>query len=876
MSEPDRLQEKARSLFHAARTAFAEGDDDRGLPLLEQVLVLLDRMGDLQGTSVVLALKAEALARKEMYAEAFQIWEPLLLLLDRIGDVSGRSVTLDNMARAAARQGHWRHALELWEQALEIDTKLGGERDRAATLASIGGVAARLGDGTRAVAVWTEALATFERVKDHAQQLTVLDSLARHAAKANDWSGVEHWYGRAFIVAETAGDLRTQATLLMNIGSARLHQGDPARALEYWQRAQGLLEELGDRHGATLVLASMGICLDLLGDLPHAVERWQEALSAFVQLGDEDNQASMLGELANAAVRQVEPHRAVALWQQQLKLYQKLDDFDGQAALRRQLSQPVDVSRTFWRAVSFRPQGRPLEHESCSSLSEYDLAPASAPLFLLGELLATMHSKGVRYGNFRPGHLDLHADGSAWVVRATHVTVDQPITPELVVADFTVPFETYSREDFRAIVAGYARAGYEVLDHERPGFTDALLDLLGAPSVRPRPRPATLDISSSLQALGLKLTVLQKWPGLSRVERPGPTNLWYERPVDAFLLLLSLLILEVDCEAAFAGGGPPPASDPGSILYQVLQFLQGRAQLSPASLQQLPEGSVPVVRLALQLARTTVFYKKEAGAANVFGTALPLLRAALCERPDSSLERLADMFIEVGFFCARWLDQAIEDPTTSKSCAQKSIILLQYLPKGALVDEMRLAGATHALNGCSWYRNREATPEQILSVGELGIANSLLLTYRDYFQVLSDKEEGRPRGTLWSAALRGVHIARSTVRQAHAALEATTDPETGAMLMRLLQVSIKSYAIIMMGMKLTAAEEEMRGEWSGWGYFFGKIGDEPTHLEAELQWITEFRNASVKDDFSVGILNDFVRRGACFLPERASPDRARA
>jgi hypothetical protein len=37
---------------------------------------------------------------------------------------------------------------------------------------------------------------------------------------------------------------------------------------------------------------------------------------------------------------------------------------------------------------------RLLDPESAFSLSEYDLAPMSAPFFIVGELIALLHSKG--------------------------------------------------------------------------------------------------------------------------------------------------------------------------------------------------------------------------------------------------------------------------------------------------------------------------------------------------------------------------------------------------------------------------------------------------------------------------------------------------
>lgn len=822
--EPRQL---AVSRYHEALALFQGRDRPAAFLLLQQASELFEQAGDAVGCAAALSGMAEILFLDGEYARALASWEEALRL-DLTGDIGARSVTLDKMGSASAKLGQWPQALELWRQALEIDRRVGNVRNQAITLENMGRACAATGDVAGALVLWNEALP----------------------------------------LAEASGDLIVQIQLLRDIAQAHLEQDDTRQALQHWQRAYPLADSRGDHLGSAVLRANAAACLDELGELAPAAELYLQALAALKELPDEPTRIALLHGAARALARNGQAERASALWEDALLIASRLGDAESAAESLRLLAQPPTFHRTMFAGrMSARPTTPLLSRAPSFSLSEYTLAPASAPLFRVGELLAALHEGGFRYGQLRPGHMALMADGTAAIARATDCEANQPLDPERMAADFRAPFATYPWEDFRAILAGYARRSYERIDHLEAGFTDSLLDVLGVPASRPRPRPAALDVPRLLASLRIELVVMGPaplFPALIWLGNPPPRQAQLESPADACLLLLCCLVIGVECMPTIQDAGDPFGPELGPSIAHFFALVRGRVAPDAALLAKLPPGLELAVQFALRV--RGLFAADLASFMNL----QPHLREAFRSPVLDQASKLGDALIDVALHCARLLEQQSATIVQSISYAQKAVITLQSQATGLAQDEARLAALTRGLCGRTWYPTPHAKAPWPVRPAEVGLSNSLLLTYRALVSSALLLPEDQAQGVLWSAAYRGIDLARSSVRQVHALLGEFSTKDAANSLV-ILPVIVRCYALLLDGLMLAATREHSRAGRSGWFEFIVERNGEPSYLEQERRWIWDFRTAT-EGDFSLDAVNEHVRRGARFISRRGPGD----
>lgn len=135
-------------------------------------------------------------------------------------------------------------------------------------------------------------------------------------------------------------------------------------------------------------------------------------------------------------------------------------------------------------------------------LGELDLAAVFDFVYQQGELLACLNAEGKLLAPGFISAVGLTMPLGKWGLReleSGHM-VTEGITPEKVAHQFS----EYEGELLRALLAGYGRKAYQVLEPRYPGFTERVLALLLPPPV-PRvtmPRPVGFDLGRVLQAYG--------------------------------------------------------------------------------------------------------------------------------------------------------------------------------------------------------------------------------------------------------------------------------------------------------------------------------------------------------------------------------------
>lgn len=209
-------------------------------------------------------------------------------------------------------------------------------------------------------------------------------------------------------------------------------------------------------------------------------------------------------------------------------------------------------------------------HASPLRLGELDLPSPTDALFQLGELLARTNAAGGLLSPLRLDQVSLTLPLSRWDFKTAACITPGAFTP----AHAAQQFVELDDESLLAILGGYARLAYQLLDPTYQGFTDSLLaQLLPGVEVKvPRPEPIRFDMAAVLQAYNTMLEPDMEAPQLQfAAPRPPAT------PPSEEDVLLATLVLFVDQRNLTAWLRQVAACEPKRKLAQVLGALaQGK------------------------------------------------------------------------------------------------------------------------------------------------------------------------------------------------------------------------------------------------------------------------------------------------------------
>ncbi len=178
----------ASALNNLGLVALYRGDYDRAAPLFEESVALRRTMEDRRDLPITLTNVGVVTFYRGEYERAARVFEESLALFRLVGNGWGEALSLTNLGRTALEQGDHARAAPLLKESLELGRSLGERRDIAECLEALAAVAGAQGQPACAARLWGAAEVLRQAVGAH---LTVADRVLyeRHLALARSVLG---------------------------------------------------------------------------------------------------------------------------------------------------------------------------------------------------------------------------------------------------------------------------------------------------------------------------------------------------------------------------------------------------------------------------------------------------------------------------------------------------------------------------------------------------------------------------------------------------------------------------------------------------------------------------------------------------------------
>lgn len=236
----------ASALQAAGSLAWARGDYDRSLPLIEEALQRFREVADATGIVSSLSALGSILANQGDYGRAQLAHEEGLALARDFGDTTGIATALGNLADIAYYQGDFDLARSAWEESLALQRGSGAEYGIAIILNNLGELALQQDNTAEAEGLLSEALAIFRTVDFKHGIVVTLSNLADLHMLAGD-ALVARLLHESLSVARDVRNGMVTATCFDTVAKFVLAQRMPQDAARLFAAAVALRDEAGAR-----------------------------------------------------------------------------------------------------------------------------------------------------------------------------------------------------------------------------------------------------------------------------------------------------------------------------------------------------------------------------------------------------------------------------------------------------------------------------------------------------------------------------------------------------------------------------------------------------------------------------------------------------
>ena len=221
----------AKALRGAAYLAWHQGDYERATVLAEKGLALCRKLGDKEGSALLLRWLGLAAAGQGDLERSNALLEASLALDRELGDNALISTELINLAGNARVQGDYERAAAFGAEALALSREVGEKWVRAIAIAAQGWLSTNQGDYEQAEALFRESLTLSKDMLQRFVLMNCLNGLRTVAYFQGAYERAARLYGASDAVRESLGhQLSAQARALNDrrMASMRATMGDAA------------------------------------------------------------------------------------------------------------------------------------------------------------------------------------------------------------------------------------------------------------------------------------------------------------------------------------------------------------------------------------------------------------------------------------------------------------------------------------------------------------------------------------------------------------------------------------------------------------------------------------------------------------------------
>ncbi|MCK6524140.1 hypothetical protein L6R49_22260 [Myxococcota bacterium] len=324
----------AHSLRLLGRLHMQRGEGDKALRLWrEEVLPILNELGDRSGAVATMAEIADALQARGQLDEALRIRrEEMLPLLRQLGFARGEALTKGKIADVYQERGQLDEALRIRrEEVLPVVERLGDIRSKAVTTRQIADVLQARGQLDEALRILREeVLPIFERLGDTLNVAYTQLKMAELLQVRGQGDEAQQILTEEVLPRfERLGDVRGKAVTLNQMAVDLAAEGAPTIALQVLQEdVLPAFVQLGDVRQAAFVRGRIADLMNHVGQHDDALRIYQEeTLPVLDQLGEAKRGAITRERIADLLATRGERDEAVRLYREEvLPAFEQFDE----------------------------------------------------------------------------------------------------------------------------------------------------------------------------------------------------------------------------------------------------------------------------------------------------------------------------------------------------------------------------------------------------------------------------------------------------------------------------------------------------------------------------------------------------------------------
>ena len=189
----------------AAAMAWAQGDHEPAIALVEEALTTARKIGDRSNIALGLVVRGNLALEHGDINRAETLHREALPLFRACGNTWGTAIALNQLGEAARARGDNDEATVLYEESWNLFQELGNSPGIAMVLSNLADTARAVGDNHRALVSFVEALRAAQEVNDHTGIAWCLDGLASLGGLASAWEKSARLLGAAETIRGTTG-----------------------------------------------------------------------------------------------------------------------------------------------------------------------------------------------------------------------------------------------------------------------------------------------------------------------------------------------------------------------------------------------------------------------------------------------------------------------------------------------------------------------------------------------------------------------------------------------------------------------------------------------------------------------------------------------